>query len=359
MDTEITPNTISEPRIKPARVDGHNAYYKSGATRVPRHVLHEIEVVLKEHRDKAAKSEKKVGAKTQEIRETTIKNFFSDLFFLKYKITSIHALKQKHLEAVFKFLEANGQSPATLQNKISVMRVFCEWIGKNGMVTDSVHYVEDIQSVRRTMVVQEDKSWEGKGVDIVNNLSLIREKDEVVAIWLELCFAFGFRVQEAVMFRPDIAREGEFVWVREGTKGDRPRVVPIENDVQRDVLKRASSIASKRYGITGQRGKSVKQKLRHFYHVIESCGITLAKHGVTAHGARHQYMQESFEKLFGVKAPIKGGNIAEIDPEKRVLGEGKLMERAGHTRPTIGASYYGSRKPPKSDQKLVEQKIVQ
>jgi len=39
------------------------------------------------------------------------------------------------------------------------MRTFCGWIGKDGMVRESHHYVKDPASVKRTMVAQSDKSW--------------------------------------------------------------------------------------------------------------------------------------------------------------------------------------------------------
>src|ERR1035437_9642384 len=147
---------------KPGRVNGKNSRHKT-EQRIPKSCANEIELVLQEHRDKAAHKEKKVGQGTQDKRATVINGFFSDLFSLGYKIDSIHNLREKHLVAVFNFLEAEKQSPSTIQNKISIMRVFCEWIGKNGMVRDSTRYVKDKASVRRSMVVKEDKSWEGKG----------------------------------------------------------------------------------------------------------------------------------------------------------------------------------------------------
>ena len=53
--------------------------------------------------------------------------------------------------------------------------------------------------------------------------------------------------------------------MREGTKGDRPRVVPIENDVQRDVLERAKLVADGKSGFLCKRGQSYEQRHRRFY----------------------------------------------------------------------------------------------
>ncbi len=329
---------------KPGRTGGKNSAHHSGKGFLPKKLKHEIELVLQDHRDKAAHKEKTVGQGTQDKRATVINGFFSDLFQLGYKIDSIHNLREKHLVAVFNFLEDEKQSPSTIQNKISIMRVFCEWIGKNGMVRDSTQYVKDKSSVRRSMVVKEDKSWEGKGFDVMTKLNEIAEEDKTVALELELCWAFGLRVREALMLRSAAAHEGAFVLVREGTKGDRSRVVPIENDVQRDVIHRAKLLSDKKTGFLGERGDTYQQKRRRFYYVMEKLGITLKDSDITAHGLRHQYMLESFKRLTGIEAPVRGGDLSLVDKDALHVASQKLMERAGHTRVTIGSAYYGSRR---------------
>ncbi len=345
-DSQMAEGQKTGKTTKPGRVDGKNSEYRSGSGFIPKKLNNEIEVLLQKHKDLAAHKDKKVGQGTQDKRRTVIKGFFADMWHLKFKVESVHNLKEKHLHAVFRFLEAEGQSPSTLQNKISIMRVFCEWIGKPGMVRDSSLYVEDKASVTRTMVAREDKSWEGKGVDIAQILETVRKKDKVVAIELELCLAFGLRVKEAMMLRPLACRDGDgpFIHVREGTKGDRPRVIPIDNAIQRNVLDRAVEVMDKKTGFLGKRGKTMAQKRNHFYYVMKRCGVTLREKEITAHGLRHQYMQASFKRMLGIEAPVKGGSLADVGPDEFHVASQKLMERAGHTRVTIGASYYGSRR---------------
>lgn len=345
-DSQTTESQTAGMTAKPGRVNGKNSEYRSGSGFIPKKLNNEIEVLLQKHKDQAAHKDKKVGQGTQDKRRTVIKGFFADMWHLKFKVESVHNLKEKHLHAVFRFLEAEGQSPSTIQNKISIMRVFCEWIGKPGMVRDSSLYVEDKASVTRTMVAREDKSWEGKGVDIAQILETVRKKDKVVAIELELCLAFGLRVKEAMMLRPLACRDGDgpFIHVREGTKGDRPRVIPIDNALQRNVLDRAVEVMDKKTGFLGKRGKTMAQKRDHFYYVMKRCGVTLREKEITAHGLRHQYMQASFKRMLGIEAPVKGGSLADVGPDEFHVASQKLMERAGHTRVTIGASYYGSRR---------------
>ena len=330
-------------KVKPGRVGGKNSAYRSGQ-RIPKRCANEIELVLQEYQDKAAKKQKKVGQGTQDKRATVINGFFSDLFSLGYKVESIHNLKEKHLIAVFNFLEGKGQSPSTIQNKISIMRVFCEWIGKNGMVRDSALYVKDKVSVRRSMVAKEDKSWDGKGIDVLTKLPEIAEEDKTVALVLELCWAFGLRVREALMLRPEVSHEGDFLMLREGTKGDRSRIVPAQNAIQKNVLMRAKEVADKKTGFLGKRGQTMEQKRDHFYYVMKKLGITIAESEISAHGLRHQYMQTRFAQMLGIDAPVKGGDLSKVDKDEFHVASQKLMEEAGHTRVTIGASYYGSRR---------------
>lgn len=338
--------------FKPGRVNGKNSQYRSGAARVGRHILEEITAILEQNRDKSAHRDKRVGYVTQERRTMTVNGFFSDLFHLGYKVKSVHNLKQKHLVAVFNFLEKQKQSPSTIQGKISIMRTFCEWIGKPGMVIASTAYVTDSRSVRRTMVATEDKSWDGNEINVVETLEAIRGKDPYAAIWLELCLAFGLRVRESIMLRPNVAHEVDAIWLREGTKGDRPRVVPLEEQVQRDVLERAKAMADQKTGRIGRRGKSVEQNIKRLYYIMESHKLTLAGKGVTAHGLRHQYMHHVFLKLTGENPPVKGGSLSNIDKHIYRTASQKLMERAGHVRLTIGASYYGSRRVHRHAEKI-------
>lgn len=329
---------------KPGRKNGRNSSHRSGVSRIPRRCRNEIHIVFQKNMDLAAHQQKKVGSGTQSKRASVILGFFSDLFALGYKIESIDNLKQKHLTAVFNFLEEQGQSPSTIQNKISIMRVFCEWIGKNGMVLDSTKYVKDKSSVRRSVIAREDKSWDGHGVDILTKLPEIAEKDETVAIELELCWAFGLRVRESIMLRPAVAHSGDYLWIREGTKGDRPRVVQVMDEVQRDVLERAKAISDKKSGFIGPRGKTFEQKRRRFYYILEVFGITLREEQITAHGLRHQFMQKRFKDMLGIEAPVKGGDIGHVGKEELHVSTQKLMEEAGHSRVDIGSAYYGSRR---------------
>ena len=346
MDKE---DAVNDRKLKPGRVDGKNSAYRSGMGHIKPKIRYELVQIMRDHLTEGARKDKKVGSATAQTRKEVILGFFSDLFRLKYNIESVNNLKPKHLEAVFKFLEEQGQSPSTIQNKISVMRTFCEWIGKPGMVLASVRYVENPMSTKRTMVVQEDKSWEGNGVDLMEKIELIRKEDERAAGVLLMCYGFGLRIREAVMMNVFKSEDGDSLMVVHGTKGGRARNVPIEHEWQKRLLEDVKGIVDQASGKLMRRGLGVEQMIQRVYYMMKKHGLTLAESGVSAHGLRHQYMHERFEEQLGIPAPVKGGDISVLDKKEFDDATGRLMERAGHSRVTIGASYYGSRRVKKCE----------
>jgi hypothetical protein len=65
-------------------------------------------------------------------------------------------------------------------------------------------------------------------------------------------------------------------------------------------------------------------------------------------------MHESFTRLLGIEPPVRGGDISLIDKDTFHLASQKLMEKAGHIRVNIGASYFGSRRRRRSKQKTAK-----
>src|SRR3990167_10705478 len=95
--------------------------------------------------------------------------------------------------------EAKGLSASTIQNRISIFRVFAEWIGKTGMIRDSENYVKNSRSVERHLVTNLDKTWSGQQQTLSEKLEMIQKQDMFVALQLELQRAFGLRMKEAAL----------------------------------------------------------------------------------------------------------------------------------------------------------------
>lgn len=96
---------------------------------------------------------------------------FGTLRELGYKLGDVHGFRGKHMVALTQDWERQfrkGQlSASTLQNRISIFRVFSGWIGKSGMVEVSHKYVSP-ECVKRTTINTTDKSWSAYKINIAN-----------------------------------------------------------------------------------------------------------------------------------------------------------------------------------------------
>lgn len=264
---------------------------------IPYKIRQSIQAVLDQNSYEYARSEKKASTERREKRSEVVFEFFSILWGHRYKIESLDSLKQKHLVAVFNELERCGQAPSTIQDKISIMRAFCDWIGKPGMVENARKYVHNPASVQ--IEPFKNNSWEANGVNAADILTRVKDKDAKVGIALDLCLEFGLRPREVVTLRPTVAQEFGALIFRESAKGGHMRLIPIEKESQRNALAVAAANLDNRTGTISIRGETVEQKLRRFYYILERAGVTKAQLGVTALGARDQFYKNSVSELGG------------------------------------------------------------
>jgi integrase len=192
----------------------------------------------------------------------------------------------------------------------------------------------------RSYSALEDKSWEGNHVDAIAKFNEIAQTDPVVAMQLKLQAAFGLRVEESFLLRPKepVRRDG-LLSVTRGTKGGRDRVVPME--LQKTVLKEAMQYCNTLTGSTIPDGYTKTQWKNHYYDVLKRHGVTKAGLGVTSHGLRHQFLQQMYEQLTGVAAPVKGtGEKADIKVHREAMRQ--VVAAAGHSRPRKANAYLAS-----------------
>lgn len=312
------------------------------AIAVKRKLIVETHDTLAMHNDMCANGRnKRVGHLTQEKRRTVMMSFIADLNVLGFHIESISNLREKHIVAWVALLVKNGQKPATIQNKLSVLRIYCGWIGKNGMVRSPEHYVTDASLVKRVTATTTDKSWNDKNVGYL--IETVSKKDTIVGMQLKLSKEFGLRRLEAIMLKPHVSDEGEYLHVRAGTKGGRPRMVPISSEQQRSLIEEAKSMSDPKSGLICRSGKTLKQAINRFKYVMRYCCLTRAGEGVTAHGLRHGYVHRRYqERTGGGNLPIKGGKLGEVAPMIDKVAKLKIMEEVGHSRLSVTTAYGGS-----------------
>lgn len=247
-------------------------------------------------------------------------------------------------------------SAAYIQQQLSFLRAFTEWIGKPGLVQAAERYVTDKRVVSRSYCAQRDMSWAANGVRPEEAIERVARIDRHVAVQLRMMMAFGLRRKEAVMFSPVAAEvplhalpesiQGKlkhlaFLKIKRGTKGGRLRYTAVRTTEQEEALAEAVSLVRGRSGHIGRPGLTLKQSLDLFSNVVRQVGLTKKELGVTPHGLRHQFAGDLFFDIAQVKAPVRGGDIV-IDHAVMQDAYRQVAIQLGHNRPQISNAYLGS-----------------
>jgi integrase len=296
--------------------------------------------VLKAHNKAAAVGGKAVSFATQDARREILEQGFRELRGLGFKLPDVGGFKERHMTALGNAWEDKGLSASTIQNRISIFRVFAEWIGKGGMIRGSENYVKNPESVERHLITNVDKTWSGQQKTLDEKLELIQGQDRYVAIQMELQRAFGLRMKEAALLKPHMADKENYLAVNWGTKGGRDRVVPIQNDYQRDVLIRAKLFLTNPSDSMIPKNFNFKQWKNHYYYVCRQVGVS-RRDGITSHGLRHERLNEIYYELTGHLSPVKNSEISSIHTSDNKVARQEIAEVAGHSRDSISKAYIG------------------
>jgi len=209
---------------------------------------------------------------TRKARKLIIESSFRYLHWRGYIMAGPSSFKPRHMDVLFEYWKKENFSPATFSNNLSVLRTFCGWLNKEQTM---IAFDKKIKAngdydkyVKKETATKIDKSWTTIGVDILDKIEEVERDDVVVAQQLSLEFGFGMRPQESWLFLPHIGDNGNCINIAWGTKNGLPRIVPVENDVQREILEYAKKFAKSEAGSTIPKEYSLKQWGDHFYYII-------------------------------------------------------------------------------------------
>lgn len=322
---------------------------KSLATRIlPPQFLNALDRIIGPHNKKAhdrkGDIKRDCSPATRGDRDSILRRAFADLYKLGFKLQSPYGLKERHLRALAQHWEAKRLSPSTLHKRFSILRVFAAWIGKRGLVRDNQEYFKDPTVLKRTSIATTNLAWDANGVDVDKIIQQAKAIDERLGLLLALQHNFGLRVKESIHLKPlHKALSDDVLEVYQGTKGGRPRLVPIETQQQQDVVAWAERVAAEsKSGTLYWPRRTWMQSQSRFYRLLKKIGVTKAQLGVTAHGLRHGDAQRTYTKVTGLPSPIQGGALGAIDWGTHRRAAIRVSVRLGHNRVYVGSNYYGS-----------------
>lgn len=309
--------------------------------------VYNVQQVLYRNNSKHAKRQKPVSEKTKANRFNEIRSMAHTLHDLGYRITLPTHIRQKHVKALTHFWETREDlQPASVVQKVSILRTFLGWMGKEGVITglSDKELFSKPELMKREYVAKEDKSWDDK-FDIDDLIQKVSDDCKYCGRQLKLSHLFGMRAKESMLFRPnlDYDREGQFIHVRRGTKGGRPRTVPIESVEQRQYLEELLTYS---YDINESmipRRYTPSSWIKRYYRITNRNGIS-RKTGITPHGLRHGYAQRLYTRTTGHPAAVKDvPKIArDIDMIEERIARLMVSENLGHSRESITSAYIGS-----------------
>lgn len=190
-----------------------------------------------------------------------------------------------------------------------------ELVATVGGLQHGVHaYGWDRLEYERTGIAQRDKTWTGAGIDIDPLIAQVCAFDHHVGAALRLIRAFGLRRKDAVVMGPNacvmpISATGlpvtrkkaeTFLWVCQGSKGGRPRHVPIATGEQQEALAFAQAVAGGGDAHVSDPDRLLHQNLNHFSYVLRRFGLSVKDRGATVHGLRHELFVQVWREQTGL-----------------------------------------------------------
>jgi len=302
--------------------------------------------IIDVHNSKAYKDGRPIrdcSQATRDERRARIHAFFADLRELGYRLCSPNSIRQKHVKALTELWQQKGLAPRTIHTQMSMLRVFCTWIGKPNLVGDINDYF-DPDRIHRHLVATENKAWEAHGIDPLVVIAKAKELDERMGLYLALEHHVGTRGKEAMELRPlqDYDPATGMLVIARGTKGGKARTAHLKKPQQQEVIEWARRVALASGGRIRWPGTTWKQAQKRFYTFARKLGVTKKCLGVTAHGLRHGFLQREYTEQTGLPPPIAGGALGKIDAQTHRMAMERVSMIAGHGRPDVVCLYAGS-----------------
>jgi site-specific recombinase XerC len=302
----------------------------------------ELAQILGHFNRRHATKDKDVSHKTRQDRQQFYFAFFHELRSNDDVKMKVRPRNLAHRQVAFMVRRwvARGLEPGTIQLYLSYLRTYTEWIGHQGMVLAPADYVTDPTRVARSYAAVTDKSWSAHDVNPQTKIAEVSAFDGYVGCQLLMALTYNMRIKEAIMCIPHAAEIDGQLEVKRGTKGGRQRFVPIDTPEKRAALEAAKRLVASKSASLGRPERSLKQNLRRIRYVMKKFGITKGDLGITAHGLRHEYANDRYQRFAGAPSPVRGGPPIERDVDR--AARLRLAEELGHSRENVTGAYLGA-----------------
>lgn len=313
----------------------------------------ELREIFRQHSSASARHGKRVGIATRSLREKYLRRELHRLRTGRlvrrearelvrqpaYRLPSPFAFRRRHVDALVEDWCARGLAASYVQNLLSMLRVFANWLGKPNLIGAAADVIPDPAHRRRQQVALKDKSWSSAGINIAEKLQEIAEDEPAAALTLELMWVFGARLKEASLVRPHLSDRGVCLVLKRGTKGGRERVLEITRPRERELLDRVKRFVAHPTDCLIPRGKSYRQWQDRMYYLLQKHGVSRKLVGTSTHGLRHQHLNDLYEQLTGVPSPVRRGAPVGVEADRHARA--LVAQTAGHARIGISSCYLG------------------
>lgn len=258
------------------------------------------------------------SAKTTYNHKKEAAGFVKVLRSLGYGVKEWVNVTNKHVAVAVEKWKSDDLSAATIKSYMSGVRAVCLAFGN-----DRIHEDNDAFGIaHRVYISNQDKSVSDEAYrKAVRALEQGDGNDRRVAFMLRLQREFGLRLEESMKLNPSRDAEGDLLHVHVGTKGGRPRWVPIRTESQRSLLEDAKGSGFYPALGAGLIPKDVKEKTWRgiVYRTVREQGFTKVEAG-TMHGLRHAYSHERYRELTGFELPVKYKDAGSYLAQAETLG---------------------------------------
>lgn len=267
--------------------------------------------------------------RTRVQRTTGLQLIARELRAMGHDLPSARSIKPKHIEKLVAKWKADGLATGTIKNRLSWVRFWTAGARKGSVVARD--------NAALGVALRSTFNGNRAGATTGAQLAKLGERD---ALAVRLQMAFGMRVEESILFRPEQALQGDVLQMQASwCKGGRARIIPITHPRQRELLDEVRSLVGD--------GCLVPLGMQSHVYRDQLDRRTWAAGIRDKHKHRHWYAQWRYRTLTGRECTAAGGRpfeqLTAAERRSDYAARQQITRELGHERRQITDAYLGYR----------------